>query len=110
MALIFLISSVPSWDLPRTRIPHLDKIAHVAEYLILQLLLMRAFLGSFPKIRLAKIVILAIIISSLYALSDEWHQRYTPGRICDIYDFTADIVGVNIGVLIYRMRGSKWLM
>lgn len=109
MLSIFILSSVPARVLPETRIPHIDKVIHALEYSILQILLIRALLGSFAKNVLAKTVILAIIISLLYAMADEWHQRFVPGRLCDAYDLLTDFIGANIGTLIYKMRGWTWL-
>jgi len=105
MVVIFTVSSMPSQDLPSVGVPHADKVAHIIEYLILGFLLIRAISGSFGNIGLAKIIISVIIITSLYAILDEWHQSYVPGRQCDIFDFFADLVGANIGILLYRMKG-----
>lgn len=109
MLSIFMLSSLPARVLPETRIPHIDKVVHALEYLILQVFLIRAILGTFPKNVLAKTVISAIIISLLYAMTDEWHQGFVPGRECDVYDLLSDIIGSGMGTLIYRMRGWEWL-
>jgi len=105
MAVIFTLSSIPGQNLPSTGFPHADKIIHSIEYLILGFLLIRAISGSFRNISLAKIIISVIIISSLYAILDEWHQQYVPGRQCDLFDFLADLIGTGIGIVLYRMRG-----
>lgn len=108
MAVIFTVSSMPGSNLPDMGIPHIDKFIHAAEYLILGFLLARALSKSFQKFNLAKIIISAIIIASLYAISDEWHQQYIQGRTCDILDFAADFIGANIGILLYSMKGRIW--
>jgi VanZ family protein len=106
MAVIFTLSSIPGHHLPKVGIPHIDKLVHISEYLILGLLLTRALSGSSQKINLAKIIISAIIIASLYAIFDEWHQQYIPGRACDIFDFLSDFIGANIGILLYSLKGK----
>jgi VanZ like protein len=92
-ALIFAFSSVPSlstglggWDLL------LRKIAHLAEYAVLGLLLARAV--ARPEI--------AILFGALYAASDEVHQHFVRGRHAAWYDVVVDTIGVTIGVLAWR--------
>jgi len=77
----------------------------MVEYLVLGFLLARAVSGSFQNIGLAKMIISVIIISSLCAFLDEWHQQYIPGRTCDVFDFLADLIGASVGMVLYRRRG-----
>lgn len=105
MLLIFGVSSIPGSDLPTIPIQNIDKIAHLAEYAVLGFLLIRAVSVSFSNISIAKTVFSAIIIASLFAVLDEWHQAYVPGRECDIFDLAADFIGACIGVALYRMKG-----
>ena len=108
MAVIFSLSSIHGSDLPEVGVPNIDKAAHIAEYLILGFLLIRAVSGSSQNISLAKIIVSVIIIASSYAIFDEWHQQFIPGRTCDIFDFMADFIGANIGILLYKARGRRW--
>jgi VanZ family protein len=39
---------------------------------------------------------MTVIISVLYAASDELHQLFVPGRMCDLNDFIVDSIGVII--------------
>lgn len=39
-----------------------------------------------------------IAVGLLYALSDEWHQMYVPGRSPDLADWLADAVGLLTGI------------
>lgn len=108
MGVMFSVSSIPGGDLPGTAIPHADKLAHTAEYVVLGFLLMRALSGSFRKINLAKMISSAIIVAVVYAVFEERHQLYVPGRMCDLFDFLADFIGANVGILLYKfykMRG-----
>lgn len=104
MAVIFTLSSIPGQDIPKVDVPNIDKVVHFVEYLILGFLLIRALLKSGLNINLAKITILAIIIATLYAASDEWHQRFISGRTCDAIDFFWDFIGLNIGILLYNLN------
>jgi VanZ family protein len=92
-ALIFALSSIPSlssglgtWD------TILRKIAHAAEYAILGALLLRA-LGNEAASLAAGIA---------YAISDEIHQHFVPGRNGAAVDVVIDAVGVAVGILALR--------
>lgn len=66
------------------------KSFHIVEYAILTLLL-------FFVIKKNKYLFLA---SYIYALSDEFHQMFVPGRTGNIQDTFFDIFGIFIGLLI----------
>jgi VanZ family protein len=42
-------------------------------------------------------VVAAILIASLYGVSDEYHQRFVPGRSFDTLDMAADLIGSIVG-------------
>ncbi|HET9437902.1 MAG TPA: VanZ family protein [Gaiellaceae bacterium] len=98
--LIFALSSVPDlgtglggWDLV------LRKIAHAAEYAILGALLVRA--TGKP--------IVALALGTLYAISDEIHQSFVPGRLGSPLDVAIDAVGVAIGVALWQLARARRL-
>ena len=93
-ALIFAFSSVPDlgtglggWDLV------LRKLAHTVEYAILGLLLVRALRRELP----------ALVLGVAYAVSDELHQHFVPGRRGAPLDVLIDAVGVALGILAWRL-------
>jgi VanZ family protein len=99
-AVIFALSSVPDlgtglggWDLV------LRKIAHAAEYAILGALLARAT-GRAG---------LAFAIGTLYAVSDEIHQSFVPGRMGSPLDVAIDAVVVGIGVALWQLARTRRL-
>ena len=51
-------------------------------------------LGDFPN------PLVALILSSLYGVSDEFHQIFTPGRSCDPMDWLVDTCAAAIGAAI----------
>jgi len=63
-------------------------IYHVIEYLILSLLLYRAL-----KINSKNPQTLAILVTVLYAIMDEIHQSFVPGRISSVFDVAIDSFG-----------------
>ena len=92
-ALIFALSSIPDlgtglgwWDLV------LRKIAHAVEYAILGALLVRALRQ--PRT--------SFLLGVAYAVSDEIHQQFVPGRHGAPLDVAIDAVGVLVGVALAR--------
>lgn len=107
-AVIFYFSNTPYLKTGFEYDYILRKFAHIFEYLILTLLLYRAFKGSF-KMSNRRILIYPAFFSFLYAVSDELHQYFVPGRICAIKDVLIDIVGIlgcylSIKILTNRRR------
>jgi hypothetical protein len=95
-ALIFALSSIPDlgtglggWDLA------LRKVAHAAEFAVLGFLLLRALGRERP----------ALALGIAYAVSDELHQHFVPGRLGSPLDVLVDAVGVAVGVLAV---GRRW--
>ena len=44
---------------------------------------------------------LAVAVGAFYAVSDEWHQSFVPGRSCELTDMLIDTSGCLTGVLVY---------
>jgi len=79
---------------------HTDKIVHFMEFGLL--CLMTCWLLSSVRIWTNGIykIILAVGITSLYGISDEFHQLFTPNRSVDVFDWMADTIGaVTAGLL-----------
>lgn len=88
---IFYLSSIPitlMFDIPGD-----DKVYHMVEYAILSFLLYQALNSSFENKHRGKIVLLAILLTILYGISDEFHQSFVPTRSSDIYDVVANASG-----------------
>ena len=71
------------------------KAAHATEYAILGMLLVGVFY-SFVNWRPA----FPFIISVLYAITDEFHQLFVPGRDGNVTDVMIDSMGALIGIFI----------
>lgn len=89
------------------------KSAHITAYFIFGLLAYNVIrLYSWPM-RRAVLVSIAIVL--LYAISDEFHQYFVPGRSAEVRDVlidtTAGVAGVSVFALIHarlhRMRLNK---
>ncbi len=97
---IFLLSSIPR-PLPRIVIPHFDKLLHIFEYTLFGFLGSRAFKNSSKKIFFENFKIIAILLSIVYGISDEFHQRLVSERQFSIFDMVADSIGGVIGTFVY---------
>jgi VanZ family protein len=52
-------------------------------------------------------VLVAILITSAYGASDEFHQWFVPNRSCDVWDWTADTIGGILGIVVYIAYESR---
>ncbi len=54
---------------------------------------------------------IALLICILYAITDEVHQLYIPGRSGEVRDVLIDSAGASIGIIIYFIvsRLTGWL-
>jgi len=67
-------------------------------------------LETTPQIRSGQLLRTALLswgIGALYALTDEVHQSFVPGRSCEIRDILIDSCGVAAGVLIMAALRSR---
>jgi VanZ family protein len=95
-AVIFAFSAVSdlgtglgTWDLV------LRKLAHAGEFAVLGALLLRALRDERA----------ALAAGIAYAISDELHQHFVPGRVGSPVDVLIDSAGVALGVLLWRRYG-----
>ena len=113
MLIIFILSSFPYIEQP-IRVYYVYNfiitfIEHVIEYSILGLLLFFGFLSRNidNNGKTLNIALLAILVSTIYGITDEIHQIFVPGRNCDIIDVIADLIGSCIGVFIGKLLSNQ---
>lgn len=81
------------------------KFAHITEYAILSFLWFRS-LWTKPK-RFIQCLVWSVVLSILYAASDEWHQSFVPNRLGIWTDVVWDAVGAILaGIGFYYTQ--KW--
>ena len=68
------------------------KIGHMGVFGILAPLVARALTGS-TFWSWKKIFAAALLLTFLYACTDEYHQSFTPGRVASFHDVAIDTVG-----------------
>ena len=77
------------------------KITHATVYFFLAIFSLAA-LGFSPRLRKSRIE-LALIICLLFAISDELHQWFVPGRSPQLTDVLIDLAGILLAILIYLL-------
>ncbi len=74
----------------------IKKTAHIVEYGIFTILLYRALKES--GMGKKKAGIFAVLFSSFYGMTDEYHQMFTPGREPRIRDVIFDTIGSILAI------------
>jgi VanZ family protein len=98
---IFLLSSIPQlksdfspqWDFI------LRKLAHATEYALLAFFVARAVNGGHQSHHPWVVLLGAWLVATLYAMTDEWHQSFVPGREPTVTDVVLDSSGALLGAL-----------
>jgi multisubunit Na+/H+ antiporter MnhB subunit len=105
-ALIFAASHIPGSGFP-AHPSFLNVVAHFCEYAVFAALLALALHS--PGRALWKTALFALVIASLYAVSDEFHQSFIPGRTPDPLDWLTDTLGALLGsvVTIWVLSAQK---
>jgi len=98
MVLIFVASSAASYELPHFGAwdTGVKKIGHLTGYAILGVAYFYALTSDKRGDRRA--FLLALSLSVLYSISDELHQKFTPGRNPSAIDVLVDTAGALIGL------------
>jgi VanZ family protein len=104
LGLIFYLSSRP--NISTSTINFIDfgikKFAHFVEYFILSTLLFYSLSNTTTK-PIKKIAFTSLLCSTLYAMSDEFHQRFVTGRTPHIRDVFFDFLGaLSAQLLLYK--------
>lgn len=94
MGIIFGLSSLPGSAVPG----RFGSTGHFVLYAVLGALFMLALPKTQP---LWKWAALAVLLASVYGVTDEFHQSFVPGRMPDVLDWVVDTAGAltSVGVL-----------
>jgi VanZ family protein len=99
MLFMILLSHVPQDNLPSNttfKFNNIDYIFHLMEYTIFGFLLYRSFKEDvFFSI---SPIWGSLIFGFIFAISDELHQSFVPGRNMSFADLCFDFIGINIGL------------
>jgi VanZ family protein len=90
----------PQVKIEKSDLQHIvRKNAHFMYFLILGILTLNAL--KLNRVSGYRGILLALLICILYAVSDEVHQIFVPGRSGEIRDVVIDCSGAGMGVLAY---------
>ncbi len=81
------------------------KIAHFTEFLVLGVLMY----SNLKEYRVNKYLYLSMLLSIIYAISDEVHQIFVEGRYCSIKDILIDSCGAVSGIILIHLISKKCL-
>jgi VanZ family protein len=98
--IIFIFCAMPPGDIPRIRIPHIDKVVHFGFFFVQSVWL--SLLFSFQtKSRYFRIILFSTLLAFVYGGLIEILQDRFFNRTGDVYDLIADISGGFAGAVIY---------
>ncbi len=107
MGVIFIGSSIG--NMPKAGGVAVDAIvhrtAHLLEFALLGWLLLRALCDGRPITR--REIVITLIVVTLYGASDEFHQRFTPGRSSELSAVLFDAAGGLIGLGAWRWKSRR---
>jgi VanZ family protein len=83
------------------------KLSHWSEYFILGILLMRALKAQIPRQPALRRMLWSILLATLYAVTDEYHQTLVPGRSANLLDVVIDSFGALCGTLWCHLRNRS---
>lgn len=110
---IFYFSSVPDLQMNTGSISievFVRKLAHVIEYLVLYWLVFRLLFHGYG-IDLKKSLWFSFLAAVVFALSDEYHQTFTPGRTGKTIDVVFDAISAYLGmqmIAVFKNRSSYY--
>lgn len=101
--IIYWIILLAGTSFPTTSIPSLgagDKVLHFAAYFVLGVLLNLALMfQNRNKALKEKNSVYTLITGIFYAIIDEVHQHFIPGRSMEFLDFVADFLGLVLAIV-----------
>lgn len=98
------VSSIPDqflWGNRAMYVQIIANLAHIPAYALLTFLCLKSFVGSASKNH----IILSFFILAglaLFAISDEFHQSFVPGRSASFMDIGLDLIGIFLGSGVFR--------
>ena len=92
---LYYLSAQPGTDTPPLFI-HQDKVMHFIAFSLLGFLAMGAVRAKGNTHRNWQVWLIVLLVG-LYGMSDEFHQRFVPGRDASMHDVVADMAGGIMG-------------
>ena len=83
------------------------KVGHFVEYAVLAALLWRALHTMLESARIIAIAEIAIAVSTLFAISDEFHQSFIASRTASADDVAVDICGALFALAVCALLATR---
>jgi VanZ family protein len=83
------------------------KFSHWSEYFVLAVLFMRALKAEISSQSEMRRLIWTIVLATLYAVTDEFHQSFVPSRTANPVDVVIDSFGAFCGTLWCHLRNRS---
>jgi VanZ family protein len=99
--LIFFLSSLSRFPETFPSFIGFDKIAHFVEYYFFGWLLYRWFSSSDRVWGRRRVLLMTFLVGIGYAVGDEWHQSFVPGRDASVFDALFDAAGIAAAAATY---------
>jgi VanZ family protein len=100
--IILALTSYPKLKIPDIGFNAIDKVAHLCVYAVFGFLIIRAIIENQTNTS-HRDYFRTGFYGTAFSIFDELHQKYIPGRFCDVWDATADIIGIFLGMLIFYL-------
>ena len=94
MVLIFVLSSMSGLGPIPGGVD--DGVAHALQYAVLAALLLRGLAGARWRGVKVRAAALAVLLATLYGVTDEAHQWFVPGRTAEVTDLVAVALGAAV--------------
>lgn len=97
MLIIFILSSIPGQTINSYGLG--AESIHISGHSLLFFLLCFAFYKALND------VTIAILLTSIYGVLDEFHQMFTPNRSSSFFDIATDFVGSLVaGLILWKLQ------
>ncbi len=100
---VITVSSIPSLPTLKIHTPsrdiRLDYLIHFCEYGFMAIMTYLAFADRLFRINNSKWILLTAALIA-FALMDELHQKFIPGRTYNIRDFISNVTGIIAALLL----------
>lgn len=100
--LIIYVSSLPQVETPPIGFDPGDKVLHIIAYFIFGILWYRA-LSAAEVDKMYPVTNVLILYGFVFAALDEFHQYFVPNREMDFWDFTADVIGILLSIVVFKL-------
>ena len=104
LLVIFYFSSIP---VPKPLQNKPDILLHFLEYAGLGFLFYAYYSENFKKKIESGALLFSLIFIFLFAVSDEYHQSFIPGRVSDVKDVVVDFLGAFISLYFFSWINKK---